>query len=52
MQQIAVVLITGNGLFFLLQLQLANLALSVLFARSAPTPKPLVSQLAAEVPLR
>jgi hypothetical protein len=47
--QTAVVLITGSELFFLLQFPLANLALSVLFARTAPTRKPLVAQLAAEV---
>src|SRR5439155_22055369 len=45
----AVVLITGSELFFLLQFPLANLALCVLFARTAPTRKPLVAQLAAEV---
>ena len=47
--QTAVVLITGSELFFLLQFPLANLALCVLFARTAPTRKPLVAQLAAEV---
>jgi hypothetical protein len=36
-------------LFFLLQFPLANLGLCVLFARTAPTRKPLVAQLAAEV---
>ena len=44
--QTAVVLITGSELFFLLQFPLA---LCVLFARTAPTRKPLVAQLAAEV---
>ncbi|HJZ27768.1 MAG TPA: hypothetical protein VJ370_15940 [Streptosporangiaceae bacterium] len=34
---------------YLLQFPLANLALCVLFARNAPTRKPLVAQLAAEV---
>jgi len=47
--QTGVVLVTGSVLFFLLQFPLANLGLSVLFARTAPTRKPLVAQLAAEV---
>ena len=47
--QTAVVIVTGSMLFFLLQFPLANLALCVLFARTAPTGKPLVAQLAAEV---
>jgi hypothetical protein len=47
--QTAVVIITGSMLFFLLQFPLANLGLCVLFARTAPTRKPLVAQLAAEV---
>jgi hypothetical protein len=47
--QMALVIATGSELFFLLQFPLANLALSVLFARTAPTRKPLVAQLAAEV---
>jgi hypothetical protein len=47
--QTAVVLVTGSVLFFLLQFPLANLGLCVLFARTAPTRKPLVAQLAAEV---
>jgi hypothetical protein len=47
--QTAVVLATGSVLFFLLQFPLANLGLCVLFARTAPTRKPLVAQLAAEV---
>jgi hypothetical protein len=46
--QTAVVIITGSELFFLLQFPLANLALCVLFAWTAPTRKPLVAQLAAE----
>jgi hypothetical protein len=47
--QTALVLVTGSVLFFLLQFPLANLALCVLFARTAPTRKPLVAQLAVEV---
>jgi hypothetical protein len=47
--QTALVIATGSTLFFLLQFPLANLALCVLFARTAPTRKPLVAQLAAEV---
>ncbi len=47
--QTAMVIITGSVLVFLLQFPLANLALCVLFARTAPTRKPLVAQLAAEV---
>src|SRR5215472_761571 len=47
--QAAVVVGTGSQLFFLLQFPLANLALCVLFARTAPTSKPLVARLAAEV---
>ena len=47
--QTAVVLVTGSVLFFLLQFPLANLGLCVMFARTAPTRKPLVAQLAAEV---
>ena len=47
--QAGVVLVTGSVLFFLLQFPLANLGLCVLFARTAPTRKPLVAQLAAEV---
>jgi hypothetical protein len=47
--QAAVVVSTGNVFFFLLQFPLANLGLCVLFARTAPTRKPLVAQLAAEV---
>jgi hypothetical protein len=47
--QTAVVLATGSVLFFLLQFPLANLGLCVLFARTAPTRRPLVAQLAAEV---
>ncbi len=47
--QTVLVIATGSELFFLLQFPLANLALAVLFARTAPTRKPLVAQLAAEV---
>jgi len=47
--QTAVVIATGSVLFFLLQFPLANLGLCVLFARTAPTRRPLVAQLAAEV---
>jgi len=47
--QMAVVVATGSTLVFLLQFPLANLALCALFARTAPTPKPLVADLAAEV---
>jgi hypothetical protein len=47
--QTAVVVGTGSQLFFLLQFPLANLALCVLVARTAPTSKPLVARLASEV---
>ncbi len=47
--QAAIVVGTGSQLFFLLQFPLANLALCVLFARTAPTREPLVARLAAEV---
>lgn len=47
--QTAVVIFTGNVWMYLLQFPLANLAMCVLFARTAPTRKPLVAQLAAEV---
>ena len=47
--QTALVIATGSTLVFLLQFPLANLALCVLFARTAPTRTPLVAQLAAEV---
>jgi len=47
--QTVLVLATGSTLLFLLQFPLANLALCILFARTAPTGKPLVAQLAAEV---
>ena len=47
--QAALVLATGSVLLFLLQFPLANLALCLLFARTATAGKPLVAQLAAEV---
>jgi hypothetical protein len=47
--QTGVVIVTGSMLFFLLQFPLANLGLCVLFAWTAPTRKPLVARLAAEV---
>jgi hypothetical protein len=47
--QTALVVSTGSGLFFLLQFPLANLALCLLFARTAPTGKPLIRELAAEI---
>ena len=47
--QTALVLATGSVLLFLLQFPVANLALCILFARTAPSGKPLVAQLAAEV---
>lgn len=47
--QTALVVGTRSQMFFLLQFPLANLALCVLFARTAPTRKPLVARLAAEV---
>jgi hypothetical protein len=47
--QSVLVLATGSTLLFLLQFPLANLALCLLFARTAPTGRPLIAQLAAEV---
>ncbi len=47
--QAAMVVTTGSVWFFLLQFPLANLAMALLFARTAPTRKPLIAQLAAEV---
>jgi hypothetical protein len=47
--QAAVVLATGDLWLFLLQFPLANLAMCVLFARTASGPDPLVARLAAEV---
>jgi hypothetical protein len=47
--QTVLVLATGSVLIFLLQFPVANLALCILFARTAPTGRPLVAQLAAEV---
>jgi hypothetical protein len=47
--QAAVVLATGELWLFLLQFPLANLAMCVLFARTAGGPDPLIARLAAEV---
>jgi hypothetical protein len=47
--QTVLVIATGSELFFLLQFPLANLALCVLFARTARSAKPLVADLAAEM---
>lgn len=47
--QAVLVLLTGQVWIYLLQLPVAKLLLSVLFARSAGTPEPLVSRLATEV---
>jgi hypothetical protein len=47
--QAVLVLATGSVLLFLLQFPVANLALCIAFAWTAPTGKPLVAQLAAEV---
>jgi uncharacterized membrane protein len=47
--QAVVVLATGELWLFLLQFPLANLAMSVLFARTARGPDPLVARLAADV---
>jgi uncharacterized membrane protein len=47
--QAVLVLVTGSVLLFLLQFPVANLALCIAFARTAPTGRPLVAQLAAEV---
>ncbi|HEX4832724.1 MAG TPA: hypothetical protein VH478_16700 [Trebonia sp.] len=47
--QAVLVLATGSVLLFLLQFPVANLALCILFARTAPTSRPLIAQLAAEV---
>ena len=47
--QAALVLATGSVLLFLLQFPAANLVLCILFARTAPTGRPLVAQLASEV---
>ena len=41
--QTALVLATGSVLLFLLQFPVANLALCILFARTAPTGRPLVA---------
>src|ERR1700734_1171863 len=47
--QTAVAISTGYLWMFQLQFPLGNLAMCVMFARTAPTRKPLVAQLAAEV---
>jgi len=47
--QTSLVVGTGSGLVFLLQFPLANLVLCLLFARTAPTGKPLIGDLAAQV---
>ena len=47
--QTVLVLATGSVLLVLLQFPMVNLALCILFARTAPTGRPLVAQLAAEV---
>ncbi len=47
--QTALVVATGSTLVFLLQFPLANLALCVIFARTARTREPLVATLATEV---
>ena len=47
--QTAVAVSTGYLWMFLLQFPLGNLAMCVVFARTAPTRKPLVAQLAQEV---
>ena len=47
--QAVLVLATGSVLLFLLQFPVANLALCIAFARTAPTGRPLVAQLATEV---
>ena len=47
--QAVLVLATGSVLLFLLQFPVANLALCIVFAWTAPTGRPLVAQLAAEV---
>jgi hypothetical protein len=47
--QAAFVVITGNVWLFLLQFPLSHLAMAILFARTAPTEKPIVARLASEV---
>jgi len=47
--QTAMVLATGQLWIYLLQFPVANLVMSVLFARTARGPHPLVARLAAEV---
>jgi hypothetical protein len=47
--QTAIAISTGSMWMFLLQFPVANLAMCVVFARTAPTRKPLVAQLAEDV---
>jgi hypothetical protein len=47
--QAVLVIATGSTLLFLLQFPLGNLVLCLLFARTAPTARPLIARLAAEV---
>jgi hypothetical protein len=47
--QAIVVVATGNMWLFLLQFPLSHLVMAVLFARSAPTRKPLIARMAEEV---
>lgn len=47
--QAVMVIATGSELVFLLQFPLANVALCIMFARTARTGKPLVADLAAEM---
>jgi hypothetical protein len=47
--QTAVLLVSGELWLFLLQVPVANLAMCVLFARTAGGPDPLIARLAAEV---
>jgi hypothetical protein len=47
--QTAIAISTGSMWMFLLQFPIANLAMCVVFARTAPTRKPLVAQLAEDV---
>jgi hypothetical protein len=47
--QTALVFATGQAWIYLLQFPLAKLGLSLVFARSAPTERPLIARLAAEM---
>jgi hypothetical protein len=47
--QTLLIIATGSELVFLLQFPVANLALCILFARTARTGKPLVADLAADI---